>query len=87
MALKGSFVVETSGGTVVYTRAEIFNQGGSPDNVNLSVLFSEPLGDKAHPTAMQNYSFTVDLESGVDLWTQGYAHLKTLVDFAGAEDA
>ncbi|MFA9162212.1 hypothetical protein [Klebsiella quasipneumoniae] len=86
MSLKGRFFIETSGGTFVYTLAEIFNQGGTPENINLSVLFSEPQDSKAHPTAMRNYTFAPDMSSSDNLWVQGYAHLKTQTDFAGAED-
>ena len=87
MSLKGRFFIETSGGTFVYTLAEIFNQGGTPENINLSVLFSEPQDSKAHPTAMRNYTFAPDIGSSDNLWVQGYAYLKTQTDFAGAEDA
>lgn len=79
--------METSGGTFVYTKAKIFNQGGMPDNVNLSVLFSEPEDNQAHPTAMRNYTFAPNVNSPDNIWVQGYAHLKTLPDFVGAEDA
>ncbi|HFM3541723.1 TPA: hypothetical protein ACG7AB_001417 [Escherichia coli] len=86
MSLKGRFFIETSGGTFVYTKAEIFNQGGMPENINLSVLFFEPESDQAHPTAMRNYTFTPDMNSAENLWVQGYSYLKTQTDFTGAEE-
>lgn len=70
----------------MYTKAEIFNQGGMPEIINLSVLFSEPQDSIAHPTAMRNYTFQPDMNSSDNLWVQGYAYLKTQTDFAGAED-
>lgn len=68
----------------MYTEAEISSLGGTQENVNLSVLFSQPEDAKAFDTAMRNYQFAPDISSTDNLWEQGYKALLLESDFSTA---
>ncbi|HIF7652126.1 TPA: hypothetical protein ACX4IJ_001741 [Klebsiella pneumoniae] len=87
MGLKGNFIVSTVKGDSVFTYAKIQNFGGNSDLINLSVFFTGNSDDELAPGAMKNYTFTPDMASATSLLEQGYAYLKTLPVFSGAEDA
>ncbi|HDH0806936.1 TPA: hypothetical protein PIQ02_001810 [Klebsiella variicola subsp. variicola] len=87
MALKGDFHILTSNGDTVFRYAKIQSFGGNAALINLSVFFSDTDDDEMAPGAMKNYTFTPDSGSSESITDQGYAYLKTLPVFSGAEDA
>ncbi|SBG82524.1 hypothetical protein [Klebsiella variicola] len=86
MGLKGNFIVNTVKGDVVFTYAKIQNFGGNSDSINLSVFFTGNSDDELAPGAMKNFTFTPDMSSASSLLEQGYAYLKNLPVFSGAEN-
>ncbi|EFJ2109290.1 hypothetical protein G6O18_004110 [Escherichia coli] len=87
MALKGEFHILTSNGDTVFRFAKIQSFGGNAASINLSVFFSDTDDDEMAPGAMKNYTFTPDPDSSESITDQGYAYLKTILVFSGAEDA
>lgn len=94
-ALKGSFNIATSNGDVVYKYATIQTFRGDVDSVRLDVFLSDlwivetngfNIVDETAPGAFKSVHFVPDWDSTVNLIDQAYAYLRTLPEFANAED-
>lgn len=85
MALKLNYTMK-NGISVNNAYAKIVSAGTDKKWANIKVAY---FVDKTQtiPFHQHEYIFKPDMtDKGVNLWKQGYAHLKTLDDFAGAVD-
>lgn len=94
-ALEGNFIANSSSGEVAYSYAVIQTFRGGKDNVTLDVFLSNEWIVKSGNSnvinelaggVFESYSFAPDWLSPANILDQGYAYLRTLPRFSGAED-